>query len=240
MLVGAFLRAGSNFLAVPKSTRFASPALPEKLAGNSDEAKPSGGSQGYASAALGAGLLLGGAAAALKSTTRGGKTAVRYTTEKIYPSMEWVKAEDGRGVMKAAELGPGEKTTICLAGQDICIGKTQSGKLFAVGDKAPPTGTSISMGGDVVGETVVEAQWGSSFDAFTGNVIEWCPSPPGIGGVVGSFMGGPQNLFVFDVRQSLFGGDVEVLVDVNAKRAYEADYWKGILDAQGKVDGSYY
>ena len=29
-------------------------------------------------------------------------------------------------------------------------------------------------------------------------------------------------------------------VDTNAKKAYEADYWKGILDAQGKNDGTYY
>ena len=28
-------------------------------------------------------------------------------------------------------------------------------------------------------------------------------------------------------------GDVEVLVDTNAKKAYEAWYWKGLLDAQG-------
>jgi len=47
---------------------------------------------------------------------------------------------------------------------------------------------------------------------------------------------------IFECRESGFlgGGNIEVLVDTNAKKAYEADYWKGILDAQGKDDGSYY
>jgi len=154
--------------------------------------------------------------------------------------LSWVKAEDKDGIVKATDFNPGDKITLCLAGQDICIGKTESGKLFAVGDKAPPTGTSISMGGEVVGETIVDGQWGCSFDVFSGDVIEWCPSPPGIGAFVGNIMGGPQKLYVFDVRQSFLSSDVEVLVDLNAKKAYEADYWRGVLDAQGKDDGTYY
>ena len=35
------------------------------------------------------------------------------------------------------------------------------------------------------------------------------------------------------VRES--GGFVEVLLDVDAKAEFEKKYWKGILDAQGKV-----
>lgn len=31
------------------------------------------------------------------------------------------------------------------------------------------------------------------------------------------------------------GGFVEVLLDVDAKTEFEKKYWKGILDAQGKV-----
>ena len=47
---------------------------------------------------------------------------------------------------------------------------------------------------------------------------------------------------MFEVRQGGFlgSGEVEVLVDTNAKKAYEANYWKGLLDAQGKDDGTYY
>eukprot|EP00971_Amphidinium_carterae_P230203 4568750-Amphidinium_carterae.1 len=38
----------------------------------------------------------------------------------------------------------------------------------------------------------------------------------------------------------LLSATIEVQVDTNAKKAYEADYWKGVLDAQGKNDGTYY
>ena len=33
---------------------------------------------------------------------------------------------------------------------------------------------------------------------------------------------------------------IQVEVDVNYKAAYESNYWRGILDAQGKTDGGYY
>ena len=35
-------------------------------------------------------------------------------------------------------------------------------------------------------------------------------------------------------------GSVAVLIDVNAKAKFEAGYWRGVLDSQGKVDGGYY
>lgn len=67
-------------------------------------------------------------------------------------------------------------------------------------------------------------------------------------------MGGPTMISVFNVRGGgggggggLFGGGgggggggIQVEVDKNARKAYEADYWKGLLDAQGKNDGTYY
>merc|ERR1712085_59176 len=36
------------------------------------------------------------------------------------------------------------------------------------------------------------------------------------------------------------GKVVEVQVDVNYKANFEADYWTGVLDAQGKASGKYY
>lgn len=36
------------------------------------------------------------------------------------------------------------------------------------------------------------------------------------------------------------GDKVQVLLDVNAKKRFDSNYWRGILDAQGKVDGGYY
>merc|ERR1711879_651267 len=167
---------------------------------------------------------------------QGARTPLRYTTQSILPSLSWLKTG-----FKSKDLETGEIRTVCLAGCDICIGKTASGKLFALGDKAPPTGLSFSVGGEVQGETVVEPQYGNAFDISTGMPVgAWCPSPPLIGGVIGGLMGGPMAVSVFEVRQDFFSGNIEVLTDTNAKKAYEADYWKGILDAQGKDDGSYY
>jgi len=223
----------ATFLAGP--ARYASPALAEKAKGHQEQ-KPIGGDCQSSVALVGAGLLLGGAvAASMRRNGRGGKTAVHYSTAVVQPAFSWVKA----GV-KSGSLAAGELRTVQLEGCDVCIGKTDSGKLFAVGDKAPPTGTSLSIGGEVAGDTVVDGQYGSSFNVFTGEVVEWCPTPPILGSIVGSFMGGRTNLPVLDVRVAFFGDDVEVLCDLNAKKSYESDYWRGVLDAQGKDDGTYY
>lgn len=164
------------------------------------------------------------------------KTALRYTTQSILPSLVWLKTG-----FKASDLDGALLRTVSLVGVDIALGKTASGKLFALGDKAPPTGISLGIGGAVEGELVVEPQYGCRFDPFTGNPQgDWCPSPPIIGQAIGAFMGGPQALATFETRTAFLTGDIEVLVDANTRRAYEADYWKGILDAQGKDDGTYY
>jgi len=163
---------------------------------------------------------------------RPNKTTRHYTTEKILPNMVWQSAG-----FSSSELEQGEIRTVTLAGLDIAIGKTDSGKLFAVGDKAPPTGISLSQGGYIEGEVVVEPQYGSKFDVFTGDVMDWCTFPPILGPAIGLFMGGPTMIATFNVRES---GGVQVEVDTNARKAYEADYWKGLLDAQGKNDGTYY
>jgi hypothetical protein len=44
---------------------------------------------------------------------------------------------------------------------------------------------------------------------------------------------------VYPVRKTL-GGNIEVLINVNAKAQFEQKYWRGVLDSQGKVDGGYY
>lgn len=161
---------------------------------------------------------------------------MRYTTQMILPAYSWQRVG-----YKGKDLQPGDLKTVFVAGCDICVGKTASGKLFCLGDKLPPTGISLSVGGEVVGEKVKEAQYGNIFDPFTGQPEgAWCPEPPLIGAFVGTFMGGAYPVATFETRQNFLGGDIEVLIDINAKKAYEADYWKGILDAQGKDDGSYY
>jgi nitrite reductase/ring-hydroxylating ferredoxin subunit len=142
--------------------------------------------------------------------------------------------------LKSKDLDDGI-VAVCLSGLDICLGKTASGKIFAVADKAPPTGTSLTMGGEVEGELVVEPQYGCKFNAFTGEPSgPWCPTPPVLGGFIGAVMGGPQMIATFETQTSFLSGEIEILVDINSKKAYEADYWKGLLDAQGKNDGTYY
>jgi nitrite reductase/ring-hydroxylating ferredoxin subunit len=161
---------------------------------------------------------------------------MRYTTQMILPAYSWLKVG-----YKTNELQPGDLRTVAVAGCDVCVGKTATGKLFCLGDKLPPTGISLSVGGEVEGEKVKEAQYGNIFDPFTGQPEgPWCPEPPLIGAFVGTFMGGAYPVATFETRETFLGGDIEVLIDTNAKRAYEADYWKGLLDAQGKDDGSYY
>jgi len=183
-----------------------------------------------------AGLGVAAASRGERRKSEDRRTSLRYTTQQILPALSWLKCG-----FKGNDLENGGLRAVCLAGCDICVGKTMGGKLFAVGDKSPPTGLSFSIGGQVEGDTIVEPQYGCAFNIATGDPVgAWCPSPPIVGSVIGAVMGGPMAVSVFEVRQDFFSGDLEVLTDVNAKKAYEADYWKGLLDAQGKDDGSYY
>merc|ERR1712232_329805 len=96
------------------------------------------------------------------------------TTQMILPAYSWQRVG-----YKGKDLQPGDLKTVFVAGCDICVGKTASGKLFCLGDKLPPTGISLSVGGEVVGEKVKEAQYGNIFDPFTGQPEgAWCPEPP--------------------------------------------------------------
>ena len=176
------------------------------------------------------------AAAGLASSRKRSKTAARYTTQTILPSLAWIKS----GV-KASELQPTELRALTLAGNDVLIGKTEAGALFCVGNLCPHIGTPMSEGADVIGDVIVCPLHGSSFKVTNGELIDWCVSPPVIGPLTGLIVE-KKNLLVFECRQGGFlgSGEVEVLVDTNAKKAYEANYWKGLLDAQGKDDGTYY
>ncbi|CAJ1342379.1 unnamed protein product [Effrenium voratum] len=178
----------------------------------------------------------GVAAAFAKTRSRPAKTAAKYTTQTILPSLAWIKT----GV-KASELQPTELRALTLAGNDVLIGKTEAGALFCVGNLCPHIGTPMSEGADVIGDVIVCPLHGSSFQVSDGQLIDWCVSPPVIGPLTGLIVE-KKNLLVFECRQGGFlgSGEVEVLVDTNAKKAYEANYWKGLLDAQGKDDGTYY
>lgn len=204
-----------------------------------DDSDSSGTAQPALAAASTAAILGMGAALCQTNRLRRNRTSMKYTTKQILPFLQWIKT----GV-QASDIEPSQFDVRVLAGCDICFGKTESGKLFAIGDKAPPTGVSFSIGGELEGDTMIEAQYGNRFNVFSGNPEgEWCPNPPILGKAIAAFMGDEaQAIATFEIREAGFfgGGELEIQIDTNAKAAYEADYWKGILDAQGKNDGTYY
>lgn len=175
-----------------------------------------------------------GATPAKSTAMAPAKTAAQYTTQLILPALTWLKTG-----LKGSDLAPTELRAINLAGIDVLVGKSESGTVFSVGNLCPHLGTPMSEGADVIGDTIVCPLHGSSFNIFSGDLIDWCPTPPILGPLTGLVIE-KKNLAIFECRTSFFGGDIEVQVDTNAKKAYEADYWKGILDAQGKNDGTYY
>jgi hypothetical protein len=87
-------------------------------------------------------------------------------------------------------------------------------------------------------QTLEDPQWGTKYSLVNGDVVgKWCPSPPILGSLIGTVFP-PRGVWVPSVREQ--GGFIEVLIDMDAKSEFEKNYWKGILDAQGKTDGGYY
>jgi nitrite reductase/ring-hydroxylating ferredoxin subunit len=129
---------------------------------------------------------------------------------------------------------PGTATSGVAGGLAICIAVDQKGSVYALGDKCPPVNQPLSFG-KVTGSTIQDPVLGTSFNLKTGAVESWCPS--GIGKLIGGAFT-PEGVPTYPVRKS--GKNLEVAVDVNYKFNFEANYWSGVLDAQGKADGKYY
>merc|ERR1712174_114617 len=132
------------------------------------------------------------------------KTAARYTTQVILPALQWIKTG-----LKVSDLQATELKAKNLAGVDVLVGKDGSGKLFCVGNLCPHIGTPMSEGADVIGDVIVCPLHGSSWNVFSGDLIDWCPSPPIIGPLTGIIVE-KKNLAIFEVRSAFFGGDIEV------------------------------
>ena len=140
---------------------------------------------------------------------------------------------------EARDCKPGTVVSGFKFGQEIAIACTQGGKLYALNNKLPPTGQPATFGTLIEGDLIEDSVSGTRYSLKTGKVVgSWCPAPPGIGPLIF------RNLFpigeatLYQVRKS--GNAIQVLVDVNAKAKFEAGYWRGVLDSQGKVDGGYY
>ena len=134
-------------------------------------------------------------------------------------------------VCSAKDLQPSSLKAAFGAGQDILVATDKGGKLFATANVCPHIGTPLDQG------TVCPLHR-SAFDLRSGKLVgPWCPAPPLIGPLTGKLKS-PRELKTFQVRKQ--GDKVQVLLDVNAKKRFDSNYWRGILDAQGKVDGGYY
>jgi len=131
---------------------------------------------------------------------------------------------------------PGSATSGIAGGLAICIAVDPRGSVYAMGDKCPPVNQPLSFGVVNDDATIEDPVLGTKFSCKTGDVVgKWCPS--GIGRLIGGAFT-PTGVPIYPVRQK--GKSIEVKVDVNAKFNFEANYWVGALDAQGKADGKYY
>jgi len=141
-------------------------------------------------------------------------------------------------VCKTRDLKPASLKAVFGAGQDILIATDKGGKTFAAANVCPHIGTPLDQG-TVENGAIICPLHRSAFDLKTGKLVgPWCPAPPLIGPLTGKLKS-PRSLTIFPCRSNA-GGDVQVLLDVNAKKRFDSQYWRGILDAQGKVDGGYY
>jgi len=176
-------------------------------------------------------LLLAGAAAFSTRTNRptfGSSTSLQMS-KKIAQKLKYVNA------IAVADLpSPGNAVSAVAGGLAVCIVVDTKGTLYALGDKCPPINQPLSFG--TVGTGYIsDPVLGTKFNLKTGAVDEWCPS--GIGKLIGAVFD-PVGVPSYSVKKA--GAFVQVQVDINAKFAFEAEYWTGVLDAQGKSDGKYY
>mmetsp|Transcript_22101 Transcript_22101/g.51961 ORF Transcript_22101/g.51961 Transcript_22101/m.51961 type:complete len:183 (+) Transcript_22101:1854-2402(+) len=131
---------------------------------------------------------------------------------------------------------PGSATSGVAGGLAICVAVDPKGSVYALGDKCPPVNQPLSFGKVADDGTIQDPVLGTKFSLKTGDVVgKWCPS--GIGRLIGGAFT-PVGVPTYPVKKS--GKNIEVQVDVNAKANFEANYWTGVLDAQGKSDGTYY
>ena len=143
-------------------------------------------------------------------------------------------------------IHPSIRPSVCLwlpslviqvNGLNLLLVADADGSIYCVANVCPHIGTPLEQG-EVKDGKVVCPLHRTAFSLESGEVVgDWCPFPPLVGPLTGKLRP-PQNLATFPVRQR--GRTIEVLVDSSAKANFEKNYWKGLLDAQGKADGSYY
>ena len=140
-------------------------------------------------------------------------------------------------LLPTSDIEPGELKPVYTTGQNILLSCDYDGQVYASSNICPHLGTPLTDG--EVGDGVLTcAQHKSSWDLKTGELSgTWCPFPPVLGPLLGKLQP-PSNLAVFPVREN--SGYIEALLDVDAAKAFESNYWFGLLDSKGKATGDYY
>ncbi|CEM00673.1 unnamed protein product [Vitrella brassicaformis CCMP3155] len=146
-------------------------------------------------------------------------------------------AQEWKAVLNDDEIAAGDLVPVQVNGLNLLLVADTDGSIYCVANVCPHIGTPLEQG-EVKDGKVICPLHRTAFSLEKGEVVgEWCPFPPLVGPLTGKLRP-PQNLATFPVRQR--GRTIEVLVDSNTKANFEKNYWKGLLDAQGKADGSYY
>lgn len=174
------------------------------------------------------GLLVGSAASFAPTSEISRSTAL--SAAKKAPSLKYVPCISTADLPK-----PGTATSGVAGGLAICIAVDPKGAVYALGDKCPPVNQPLSFGEVNADGTICDPVLGTRFNLKTGQVEAWCPT--GLGKLIGGLFE-PAGVPTYPVKAK--GKTVEVQVDVNYKANFEADYWSGVLDAQGKASGKYY
>ena len=140
-------------------------------------------------------------------------------------------------LLATTEIAPGELKGVRAANMNILVSCDYDGQVYASSNICPHLGTPLADGS--IGDGILTCtQHKSSWDLATGELAgEWCPFPPVIGPLLGKLQG-PRPLLVYPVREN--SGQIEALLDIEARQDYEKDYWSGLLDARGKASGEYY
>ena len=145
---------------------------------------------------------------------------------------DWIDA------IRKTDIEKGDMIGIVLAGQSILCVRTANDKYFALSNRSAYLGIPLEYG-QIDGEDIICPQSKTRFDLNTGNIVgEWVPFPPILNNVLRLVIGDPEPISTYPVRVK--GNSVQIQVDMNYVISYEKNYWKGLLDARGKEDGSYY
>lgn len=151
----------------------------------------------------------------------------------IPDKFEWVP------ILKISELARGDKIPITQDGQQLLlVVESETGEIFCTAQASPFLSYPLSQG-RTEGNAIICPQSQTKFDLETGKIMDqWCPFPPVLGPLVFGKLVPPRDLAVFPVRAK--NGNIEVYLNRNFQSQFESQYWKGLLDAQGKATGDYY